>query len=83
MSEHKKLFGLRLVVVRKSRGLSQEDLALESGLARSYLSGVERGVRNISLVNICRLAAALKVGPDELMRFQDADLLTADQSGSQ
>ena len=36
-------FGNRLVEIRKSQGISQEKLALESGIARSYLSGVERG----------------------------------------
>lgn len=65
----KKLFGARLVELRKERGWSQEELALESGLARSYLSGVERGLRNISVVNICRLASALRTEPPELLRF--------------
>ncbi|HAV6242973.1 TPA: XRE family transcriptional regulator, partial [Acinetobacter baumannii] len=45
-------FGIRLAELRKKNGISQEKLALESGLARSYLSGVERGQRNISLLNI-------------------------------
>ena len=48
MNEFLKLFGQRLAAVRKERGWSQEQLALESGVARSYLSGVERGQRNIS-----------------------------------
>jgi transcriptional regulator with XRE-family HTH domain len=65
----KKLFGERLVVLRKKRGWSQEELALQTEIARSYLSGVERGVRNISLVNICKLAIALQVEPLELLRF--------------
>ena len=43
MNEFLKLFGQRLAAVRKERGWSQEQLALESGVARSYLSGVERG----------------------------------------
>lgn len=67
----KKLFGERLVVLRRERGYSQEELALESGLSRSYLSGVERGVRNISVVNICRLSSALKTEPPELLRFPE------------
>lgn len=61
------LFGLRLVEVRRARGLSQERLALESGIARSYLGGVERGQRNIALLNICRLADALGVPPASLL----------------
>lgn len=63
------LFGKRLAEVRKQKGWSQEGLALESGIARSYLSGVERGKRNIALVNICKLAETLDVKPGELMTF--------------
>lgn len=61
------LFGLRLAEVRKAKGLSQERLALESGLARSYLGGVERGQRNIALLNIYRLAQTLGVTPSSLL----------------
>ena len=43
------LFGQRVAYLRKQIGWSQEKLALESGLARSYLGGVERGQRNIAL----------------------------------
>lgn len=63
------LFGQRIAYLRKQIGWSQEKLALESGIARSYLGGVERGQRNIALVNICRLAEALSVPPSELMQF--------------
>lgn len=64
------LFGRRIANLRKQLGWSQEKLALESGLARSYLGGVERGQRNIALVNICRLAEALSVEPSELLQFK-------------
>lgn len=60
-------FGRHIAEMRRRAGLSQEALALESGLARSYLGGVERGQRNISLINICRLAEALKSRPSELL----------------
>ncbi len=63
------LFGRHLAQMRRSRGWSQEKLALESGVARSYLGGVERGQRNIALVNICRLAETLGIKPSELMDF--------------
>ncbi|MDR2880952.1 MAG: helix-turn-helix transcriptional regulator [Azoarcus sp.] len=59
-------FGLRLSEIRKSRGWSQERLASESGLARSYVGGVERGQRNIALRNICKLAGALGLSPSVL-----------------
>lgn len=63
------LFGKRVAYLRKQIGWSQEKLALECGIARSYLGGVERGQRNIALVNICRIAEALSVNPSELMQF--------------
>jgi len=63
------LFGLRLAQLRKKRGWSQETLALESGVARSYLGGVERGKRNLSLINICRLAETLELPPPALLEF--------------
>lgn len=47
-------------------------LSLESGVARSYLGGVERGQRNIALINICRLAEALGVKPAELFHFDSS-----------
>ncbi len=54
--------------LRKERSMSQEDLAFESGLHRTYISGIERGIRNVGLDNIGVIAAALKVAPDELLR---------------
>ena len=58
-------------MLRKDRGWSQEHLALQSGLARSYLGGVERGQRNIALENIVRLAKTLELRPSVLMDFSD------------
>lgn len=64
------LFGKRLSELRKVRGWSQEKLALESGLARSYIGGIERGQRNIALFNICVLANTLGVSPAEMLDFK-------------
>lgn len=69
----RKQFGKRLAALRKAKGWSQEALALESGIARSYLGGVERGQRNIALVNICRLAEALSLKPSALLDFDAKD----------
>ncbi|WP_322403427.1 helix-turn-helix transcriptional regulator [Massilia luteola] len=78
-----KLFGKNLVRVRRDRLWSQERLALESGLARSYVGDVERGLRNISLVNICRFADALGVDVSELTAFrQVSDLQGANSEHS-
>ena len=63
----KNLFGEHIRKFRKSKGLSQEELALQSGLDRTYIGGVERGERNISLINICRIADALSISPDLLL----------------
>ena len=65
-------FGRHLAAIRRALGWSQEALALESALARSYLSGVERGLRNIALVNICKLAATLSISPTVLIDFETA-----------
>lgn len=62
-----KAFGLKLAETRKQKGFSQEKLALESGIARSYLSGVERGQRNIALINIHKLADTLQVKASTLL----------------
>jgi transcriptional regulator with XRE-family HTH domain len=60
-------FGKRLREVRARKGISQERLAELAGLHRTYVSSVERGERNISLVNINCLARALGVKMAELM----------------
>ncbi|RCU49279.1 XRE family transcriptional regulator [Corallincola holothuriorum] len=62
------VFGIKLKTLRKSRGLSQQELAKLANLDRSYIGGVERGDRNISLVNISNLAKALNINIDELFK---------------
>lgn len=52
-------FGKRVKEIRQSRGISQEELAFRSQLHRTYISSIELGKRNISLLNIERLALAL------------------------
>jgi transcriptional regulator with XRE-family HTH domain len=61
----KKKFGNRVRQIRQNMGLSQEELAHLSNLDRSYVGGVERGERNISLVNIHKIAGALNISPKE------------------
>ncbi|BAZ87197.1 helix-turn-helix domain-containing protein [Dolichospermum compactum] len=60
-----KKFGSRLRQIRQNMGLSQEELAHLCNLDRSYMGGVERGERNISLVNIHKIADALNISPRE------------------
>ncbi len=59
-------FGKNVRNQRESRSLSQEKLADLSGLHRTYISSLERGKRNVSLVNIYKLAKALECEVIEL-----------------
>ena len=55
---------------RKERGWSQEELAFESGLHRTYISGIERGARNPTILILARLAKTLRVAVDDLVKDQ-------------
>ena len=67
MSDATKSLGTKIREFRKARGISQEALADLAGVHRTYLGGIERGERNVSLDNIVRIARALKVMPKELL----------------
>ncbi len=67
MADIQKKFGDKLRELRKQKGLSQEDLALKSGLHRTYISDIERGSRNLSLKNIERIAKALGLATKSLL----------------
>ena len=62
----KKVFGENLRRIRMEKNISQENLAILSGMDRTYVSGIERGKRNVSLVNINKIALALNVEIKEL-----------------
>ncbi len=53
---------------RHRSGLSQEELATKSGQHRTYISGIERGRRNVSLVALCKLAEGLEIAPSALLK---------------
>ncbi len=61
------LFGSRVRELRLQRGISQERLAELSNLHRNYVGGIERGERNVALLNIVKLARALQLKPSELL----------------
>ena len=62
-----RLLGTTIRELRKQQRLKQSDLALRTGLARNYISQVELGRRNITVLNLLRLAVALGVPPSSLL----------------
>jgi transcriptional regulator with XRE-family HTH domain len=71
-------FGKHLRSMRTEAGLSQEELADRAGIHVTYLSGVERGIRNPSIRNVRRLARALAKPTWELFKFEEGDSGSSD-----
>ncbi|MBG6200199.1 transcriptional regulator with XRE-family HTH domain [Labrenzia sp. EL_13] len=69
----RKLVGRNLTRLRREQGLTQEELEARSGFSQQYLSGIERGKRNPTVITIYELAQALGVSHLELMRPDDGD----------
>lgn len=61
-------FGRAIRRIREEQGINQEEAAERCGLHRTYYSGIERGIRNVSLVNIEKVSRGLKTGLSELFR---------------
>lgn len=74
MDEYCVLFGKRLAEIRKEKGIAQDKLALKCDMARSFIGEVERGKRNLSLRNICKLAIGLGVTTAELLTLVDEEI---------
>jgi len=72
-----KAFGVVLRQARKERGLSQEDLGFESGYHRTYISLLERGLKNPSLQTLFSLSKVLKLPPSQLLERVDQALRQA------
>ncbi|BCG63316.1 MAG: hypothetical protein methR_P1017 [Methyloprofundus sp.] len=72
--EYNILFGRRLAEIRKEKGVAQDKLALKCDIARSFVGEVERGKRNLSLRNICKLAIGLEVTTAELLSLIDEEI---------
>jgi transcriptional regulator with XRE-family HTH domain len=62
--------GKKVRSLRRSQELSQEKLAESADLDRTYISGIERGKRNVSIVNLAKIATALGVTVSKLLRFK-------------
>ncbi len=65
----KQKFGKKIKELRLAKGLSQENLAFEADLDRTYIPSIEKGNRNISIVVIEKLANALNIPIEELMKL--------------
>jgi len=63
-----KTFGMNIKLLREKEGWSQEELADRTGLHRTYISGIERGVRNPTLMIIEKISITLKVSPEDLFK---------------
>lgn len=68
----KKSFGNRCRQLRDQAGLSQEKLALAIGMDRSYYASIETGTRNVTLVNMSKIAHGLGVSLSELLEGVEA-----------
>lgn len=67
MADYAKILAENVKAARKELDLSQEALALEVGIDRTYISGIERAVRNPTVKLIAKLAKCLKTTPGELL----------------
>lgn len=64
-------FGRRVRMLRKEKNLSQEELSHKADLHRTYIGMIERAEKNITLVNIEKIANALEIGIDNLLKFEN------------
>ena len=63
----RKVFGANVRVYRRSAGLSQEAVAARMGVDRAYISAIERGLQNVTLLTILQVAESLNVRPADLL----------------
>ena len=66
-----KRFGTRVQKLRLDAGLSQEAFANLTGLHRTYISGIERGIRNPTLLIVQRIANSLSISPSKLLKMEN------------
>ena len=66
--EVKQALGLNIRRLREAMGISQEELGYRAGLHRTYIGSIERGERNVALLNLCQIARALQCEPADLLK---------------
>jgi len=64
-------FGQRVRQLRKEKSLSQEELSFKADLHRTYIGMIERAEKNITLINIEKIASALEISIDNLLKFDN------------
>ncbi|SFQ99233.1 MULTISPECIES: helix-turn-helix domain-containing protein [unclassified Paenibacillus] len=76
-----KLVGARIRVLRKERGLSQEALGEKGGFHFTYIGQIERGEKNVSLINVAKIAKALDVNLIQLFSYvsEDSKIVESDE----
>ena len=72
-------FGKAVRRIRKTRKISQETLALNAGINRTYMGDVERGERNLALQNMEKIASALGVKVSELLRVMEKERMKTEE----
>ncbi|WP_145145333.1 helix-turn-helix domain-containing protein [Roseomonas gilardii] len=70
----RRLVGRNFARIRRERGLTQEQVEERCGLSQQYLSGLERGLRNPTVVTLFEIAQALGVTPVDLIRPDELDI---------
>lgn len=72
----RRLVGKNFARLRKARGLTQEQVSDRSGFSQQYLSGLEKGNRNPTVITLFELARCLETTPDEFLRGVTSDTKT-------
>ncbi|MDT8333880.1 helix-turn-helix transcriptional regulator [Roseomonas gilardii] len=78
----RRLVGRNFARIRRERGLTQEQVEERCGLSQQYLSGLERGLRNPTVVTLFEIAQALGVTPVDLIGPDEADPSPGEPGGS-
>jgi transcriptional regulator with XRE-family HTH domain len=77
LSDFLKLVGHNIRTIRRAKGYTQEELAEKAGLQYSYIGGVERGERNVSLETLEKIIDGLGITPYELFKFEESNLVSS------